>query len=194
MYIDTLVKNKNIKQIILTLDSSESQTADKAIEALKTLQKEDWDACKKAVEEIRNDSTTNGGTVLIAFADLLYDLGKDLSYIGTEDDVEIRKQEVEAYDKTLAVNPLHASCLNNKGVTLMQLKKWSEAADCFDKALKADPDFPQAWRNKAVSFWNGKDFEEAIQAAEEAVKHDSSQQGLLDYMVKNTPYRVVHIR
>lgn len=194
MDIDSLVKDKDIKQIILSLDSSESEIVDKADAALRTLQKEDWAACKKAVEEIRNDNTPNGGKALIAFADLLFELGKHLSFIGSEDDVDIRKQEVEAYNKTLAVNPLHASCLNNKGVTLMQLKQWREAADCFEQTLNADPSFTQAWQNKAVAHWNGKDFEEAIEAAEEAVKHDSSQQSLLDYMVRNTPYRVVHLR
>lgn len=194
MDIDSLVKDKDIKQIILSLDSSESEIVDKADAALRTLQKEDWAACKKAVEEIRNDNTPNGSKALIAFADLLFELGKHLSFIGSEDDVDIRKQEVEAYNKTLAVNPLHASCLNNKGVTLMQLKQWREAADCFEQTINADPSFTQAWQNKAVAHWNGKDFEEAIEAAEEAVKHDSSQQSLLDYMVRNTPYRVVHLR
>lgn len=194
MDIDSLVKEKNIKQIILALDTTESEIVDKASEALRTFQKEDWSACEKAVEEIRKDNTPAGSNALIAFADMLFELGKHLSFIGGEDDVETRKKEVEAYNRTLAVNPLHASCLNNKGVTLMQLKQWREAAVCFERALKADPEFTQAWQNKAVAHWNGKDFEEAIEAAEEAVKHDSSQQGLLDYMLKNTPYRVVHLR
>lgn len=193
MNIRSLFTKKDTIQLILSLASPDDEVTDKATEELKSLSKENWDVCKNTVIEMKKDPNNNG-KALSLYADLLFELGKTLSYMGTEEDVAIRKQEVEAYDKTLMVNPSHLSCLNNKGITLMQIKEWDAAVDCFSQILSIDPNYHEAWRNKAISYWNGKKFEEAIQAAEEAVNHDSSQQSLLDYFVKNTPYRVVHLR
>lgn len=193
MDIDNLVKEKKIKHLILALDDDNSESADKAAEALRKFQKEDWNACKEVVEEMQKDPQNDGNAMSI-FADLLFELGKELSYIGGEEDVDIRKQEIAAYDKTLSVKPAHTPCLNNKAITLMQIKHWEEAADCFDKVIKADPMYIEAWRNKAISYWNGKKFEEAIEAATEATVHDPSQKSLLDYMTKNVPFHVVHLK
>lgn len=193
MNILNLFTKGDTKQVILSLTSSDDAVVEKATEELKKLSKEKWDACKKAVIDLQKDPTANN-KALTAYADLLFELGKRLSYIGTEEDIEVRKQEVEAYNKSLMVNPLNLSCLHNKGITLMQLKRWDEAVDCFGQITKIDPNYREAWRNQAISYWNGKKFEEAIQAAEEAARLDRSQQDLLDYFIKNVPYRVVHLR
>lgn len=193
MNIFNLSAKGDTKQLILSLTSSDDTIANKATEELKRLSKENWEVCKKAVVELQKAPQANS-QALKAYADLLFELGKDLSYVGTEEDVAIRKQEVEAYNKSLLVNPAHLSCLNNKGITLMQLKEWDEAANCFGLIVNIDPNYREAGRNKAISYWNGKKFEEAIQAAEEAVRRDSSLQNLLDYFLKNVPYRVVHLR
>jgi len=54
---------------------------------------------------------------------------------------------------TDGVKPL-ATGLNNKGVSLYELKRADEALDYFNEALKADISHPEAVYNRAMLLWN----------------------------------------
>lgn len=191
---------KEIQDLIRSLLSTEVD----AWKSLQEIQKNDWEACIAASKSLRNSKSKEDKKAVIKYAHKMFDDAKRLSYKGTEEDVEIRREEIAAYDRVLEINPEHGSCLNNQGVTYMQLKEWDKAAECFDRAIKAEPGyFPEmpdtssyypelqakAWANKAVSSWNGKEFEDALVAAEEAYKRDPSFKGTRDYMQANVPFR-----
>jgi len=192
---------KDIQELIRSLQSPETD----ARKSLRKIQKEDWDACKAAAQTLKESGRKDDEKAVINFAQWLFEEAKrEWSYKGTEEDVDIRQEEISAYDRVLEINPDHGACLNNQGVTYMQLKEWDKAAECFDRAIKAKPGyFPEmantssyyselqtkGWANKAVSLWNGKEFEDALVAAEEAYKHDPSFKGTRDYMQANVPYR-----
>jgi tetratricopeptide (TPR) repeat protein len=65
----------------------------------------------------------------------LFDLGK-------------KQEAIIWYNKTLELNPNHATAHYNKGVALASIGQKTEAVDCYDKALKLNPNYAGAYFNK----------------------------------------------
>jgi tetratricopeptide (TPR) repeat protein len=57
---------------------------------------------------------------------------------------------LQAYDKTLELNPDDAKAWYNEGVALHKLGRHEETLQAYDKALELNPDDANAWYNKGV--------------------------------------------
>jgi len=55
------------------------------------------------------------------------------------------------FDKALAINPDHASTLNNRGNALLDLKRHAEALESYDRAIELDPDYAKAHYNRGIA-------------------------------------------
>lgn len=55
------------------------------------------------------------------------------------------------------------------GLTQMELKKYSAAADEFERALEVDPDFGSAWNNLGLAYLNAEQFTKAEEAFHQAL-------------------------
>lgn len=172
---------------------------------LKRMQK-DWPACKAAADILKETGSEEDAKALVFFANFVFEKeAKAWSHMGDEKDIEYRRKEIAACEKALEINPAHGACLNNQGITYMQLEEWPPAISCFERAIAAphgyDPEqtseyyyenvIAKAWANLAASRWNNKDFEGALTAIEEAVKRDSSNKDTQEFMLKRMPYRKV---
>ena len=60
------------------------------------------------------------------------------------------EKAVGPYDKSLEVNPDDIKSWNNKGVELMNIRRFQWAMECFDKVLELEPDDSAALHNKGV--------------------------------------------
>ncbi len=216
------MSKKDLVALIKDLSSEDEKIRGKAIEGLEVLKNpagisknedriaflddknKDWVASKQAAEKIRKSRSADDDKSLRWFAHFLFQSAKRLSYVGDEKNVEIRRQEIKAYDRVVDINPNHGSCLNNQGITYMQLEEWEPAIDCFRRAMKAEPGYEvempgtssyykdlqiKAKANLAVCLWNSKHFEEALEMIEEAANGSSEHASTRDYMRQHMPYR-----
>jgi len=55
---------------------------------------------------------------------------------------------LQTYDKALAVNPMCAECLNDKGLALYYTGDPESALESFDMAIAIEPRFAHAWLSK----------------------------------------------
>lgn len=60
--------------------------------------------------------------------------------------------------------------LNNKGVSLFQLGRFDEAAECFDEAIRTDSSYPDPWINKGAYFYQIKKYDDAIRCFDRALR------------------------
>ena len=60
--------------------------------------------------------------------------------------------------------------MNNKGVVLINLEKYSEAIGCFDKAIDINPSAAAVWYNKGVSLEKLRKHKEAIRYYDKALE------------------------
>ena len=67
----------------------------------------------------------------------------------------------------------YVAALNNKGLSLRNLKNDEEAIEYFDKVLAIDPNNINALNNKGLSLGNLKNFEEAIECYDKVLAIDS---------------------
>jgi tetratricopeptide (TPR) repeat protein len=64
--------------------------------------------------------------------------------------------------------------LNNKGVALSRLGKYTEAIEVYDRALQLDPEYVSAWNNKGVVLSRLGKYAEAIEAFDSALRTHSA--------------------
>lgn len=141
-------KEKEVAKLIKAQISKDFNARRQAAETLEKIRNEDWESCVKAAEILTESENVKDKDALIFFAHQLYLEAKELSHQGSGEDIEIRRNEIAMYDKVLAINPKHSSCLNNQGITYMELGEWEKALECFEKGLAGEPgynpDFPSA--------------------------------------------------
>ncbi|NIQ02832.1 MAG: tetratricopeptide repeat protein, partial [Nitrospinaceae bacterium] len=80
------------------------------------------------------------------------------------------KKAIEAFEKAVKLDPLHALAQANLGVAYSHLKLYKEALLAFDKALKLGYDHAGLRYNRGVSFAQVKLLEEAARELETALK------------------------
>lgn len=56
------------------------------------------------------------------------------------------------YDKAIQINSSYADALNNKGITLIYLHRYSEAIDCFNMVKGMDSDCPDVYFNLSIAY------------------------------------------
>ena len=72
------------------------------------------------------------------------------------------QEAIEAYDRALAINPMCADCLNDKGLATYDSGDPAGAIASFDKANQVAPDYVNAWLSKGYVLVVEKRYEEAI--------------------------------
>jgi tetratricopeptide (TPR) repeat protein len=74
------------------------------------------------------------------------------------------EKALKSLDMALKIDKKYLPALNNKGVALLQLEKYSEAVECFDKVIKQNPADNLAWYNKGYALFCQKNYTESIKA------------------------------
>ncbi|MFW6264055.1 MAG: tetratricopeptide repeat protein, partial [Cyanobacteriota bacterium] len=77
---------------------------------------------------------------------------------------------IEAWDKTIALQPDFAEAWYNRGCALGQLKQPEEAIASYDKAVELKPDYIEAWFNRGTMLFQVGRFEEAIASYDQAIE------------------------
>ncbi len=79
---------------------------------------------------------------------------------------------IQAFNKSIEIDPQHAATWNNKGLALMHQDKNDEAIQAYEKAIEIDPQLAEAWYNKGIALDNQGKYKEAIQAYDRATEID----------------------
>jgi Flp pilus assembly protein TadD len=62
------------------------------------------------------------------------------------------QREIDAYEKSLELQPAAAGVWNNLGVTYAELERYQEAARAYEKALELTPSDPHIYEGLVVSY------------------------------------------
>jgi tetratricopeptide (TPR) repeat protein len=76
---------------------------------------------------------------------------------------------LEAFKKSLHLDPDQPDALNNAGAVLMKLGHYFDAITAFERAIELTPEFPQAWNNLGIARGRVNRPGEAMEAFERAV-------------------------
>ena len=71
-------------------------------------------------------------------------------------------EAIQTYDKALAVNPMCADCLNDRGLALYYSGDPKSALESFDKAVAIEPEYVHAWLSKGFVLVSEGRYNEAI--------------------------------
>jgi len=69
---------------------------------------------------------------------------------------------IQTYDKALAINPVCANCLNDRGLALFYTGDPNSALESFDKAIALEPGFAHAWLSKGFVLVSEGRYQEAV--------------------------------
>ena len=97
-------------------------------------------------------------------------------------------EAIDAYDKSLALNPKNVNVLVDQGTCYRGVGKFDKAVEQYRKAIKIDPTFPNAHRNLAVVLAN--DLHDTKQAIPEFRKYlelvpDAKDADTIKQMIKD---------
>ena len=71
-------------------------------------------------------------------------------------------EAIQTNDKALAVNPMCADCLNDRGLAQYYMGDPKSALESFDKAIAIDPEYVHVWLSKGYVLFSVGRYEEAI--------------------------------
>jgi tetratricopeptide (TPR) repeat protein len=80
------------------------------------------------------------------------------------------KEALQAFDRSIQMNPQSAESWNDKGIVLIFVNRCEEALECYEVAIALDPLFALAWENKAQALYAMERYDEAILACDNALK------------------------
>ncbi|MFX0102170.1 MAG: tetratricopeptide repeat protein [Candidatus Hodarchaeota archaeon] len=83
------------------------------------------------------------------------------------------EKAIQYFDKIIEKYP-EDYCWNNKGIALMRLEKYDDAAKAFEKAIEIDPEIGDAWYNKACLAALTGDTKNAIEFLKKAIDIDET--------------------
>jgi tetratricopeptide (TPR) repeat protein len=86
--------------------------------------------------------------------------------------VELYKDSLDSYQKSLELDQSNAFTFVGQGVALGNLNRDEEALESFEKALDLDPEYVNAWVNRGVSLYNLGRYEEALESYKKALEFD----------------------
>ncbi|HEX7243900.1 MAG TPA: tetratricopeptide repeat protein, partial [Longimicrobiaceae bacterium] len=82
------------------------------------------------------------------------------------------EEELEAYDRALAVEPENAATWSNRGAALGRLERHEEAIEAYDRVLAVDPEDAAAWSNRGAALGSLGRYEEELEAYDRALALD----------------------
>jgi tetratricopeptide (TPR) repeat protein len=82
------------------------------------------------------------------------------------------EEALQAFDKSIQMNPKCAECWNEKGIVLIAANRLEEALTCFEVAIALEPSFSLVWNNKAEALYAMGRYDEAILACDKAINLD----------------------
>lgn len=65
-------------------------------------------------------------------------------------DEEKLKEELEKWEREIALDPENAEAYSKRGTVLFVLGRKKEALASYDRALEINPEYEKAWNNKGV--------------------------------------------
>jgi len=86
-------------------------------------------------------------------------------------DLDRFKDAIDAYEKSLSIEPNHPHVLTDLGVMYRRNEQPEKALDAFSRAVAIQPDFEIAWFNKGVVYMHDlNDIPKAIEAWQALIK------------------------
>ena len=79
-------------------------------------------------------------------------------------------QALEAYNRSLELKPDNLDALNNRGMTLDELKRYEEALKDYSHALELRPDFPEVLNNRGVALAKMERYDEGLKDYDRALE------------------------
>jgi tetratricopeptide (TPR) repeat protein len=79
---------------------------------------------------------------------------------------------IAVYERALQLDPQHSGTWTNKGLTLEELGRHTEALEAHERALQLDPERPQSWHGKGTALMDLGRHTEAPEAHERALQLD----------------------
>ena len=76
---------------------------------------------------------------------------------------EVQKA-VEFFDKAITFNEEYFPAWNNKGISLLELKRYKEALECFNKVISINPLDRMVWYNKGYTLFMLEEYDESVAA------------------------------
>jgi tetratricopeptide (TPR) repeat protein len=64
----------------------------------------------------------------------------------------LRRAALENYERVLAIQPAHLGALNNRGILLADLKRYTESLASYDRALAIAPGDAETLNNRGIAF------------------------------------------
>ena len=86
-----------------------------------------------------------------------------------------RREALGALEKLLAIDPSYPSAHVNRGMVLLEEKKYSEAEQSFRRAIERDDRMAEAWNGLGVACAGAGRDEEAVTAWKRAVALDATE-------------------
>jgi len=83
---------------------------------------------------------------------------------------QILLKALQAFDKTIELNPDDTEAWGNKGIALEILGQYEEALKAYDKTIELSPDDAGVWHNKGVTLGALGRHEEALKAFDKAIE------------------------
>jgi len=71
-------------------------------------------------------------------------------------------KSIEFFDSALNINKDYVSAWNDKGVALMELKKYQDALKCFEEVIQLEPGDNMAWYNRGYVLMLLEEYQEAV--------------------------------
>lgn len=76
------------------------------------------------------------------------------------------QRAVEFFDKAINLDEDFFPAWNNKGIALLELKKYEQALDCFEQVIRINPLDRMVWYNKGYTLFMLKKYDESVTALE----------------------------
>ena len=96
----------------------------------------------------------------------LFDNPNDFATLSALGDLYFENKQyfdaIQTYDKALAVNPMCADCLNDKGLSQYYMGDPNAALESFEKANSVDPAYVHAWLSRGFVLVSEGRYDEAI--------------------------------
>jgi tetratricopeptide (TPR) repeat protein len=93
-------------------------------------------------------------------------------------------EAIENFDKAIELKPDNHYSYYNKGIALVNLKRYQEAVDYYNKAIELNSKYFGPYAEKLCPLYNLKRYEEAVEACDKAIELEPNHH-TIKYFVKS---------